>query len=202
MLQLDSKSQHKPIKFICINISFQNDSLTEKSMQVADGILSEVRLCCQCSLRSNKVIANGRFLCFIDTPQFVTYRAEIHGTMEVSALDLISCIEKWLASGAVLSVRGQLLYPQAFCPVLIISANEVECTSTMLITSSGPMTSTEVPSESATLIVAIIAIVLVVAGLLSTTFLIIFIFILKRKRRLTKKKDTAIVKYVIVKLIS
>ena len=166
-------------------------------MQIADGILNEVSQRCQCSLRTNEVIANGGFLCFMDTPQFVTYRAEIHGTMEVSALDLISYIEKWLASGAVLSVRAQLLTPQTFCPVQIISANEVECTSTMLMTSA-PTTSTEVPSESSTLIVAIIAIVLVVAVVLSATFLMIFIFIMKRKGHFTKKKDTAVVKYVIV----
>ena len=159
-------------------------------MQIADGILNEVSQRCQCSLRTNEVIANGGFLCFMDTPQFVTYRAEIHGTMEVSALDLISYIEKWLASGAVLSVRAQLLTPQTFCPVQIISANEVECTSTMLMTSA--------PSESSTLIVAKIAIVLVVAVVLSATFLIIFIFIMKRKGHFTKKKDTAVVKYVIV----
>ena len=159
-------------------------------MQIADGILNEVSQRCQCSLRTNEVIANGGFLCFMDTPQFVTYRAEIHGTMEVSALDLISYIEKWLSSGAVLSVRAQLLTPQTFCPVQIISANEVECTSTMLMTSA--------PSESSTLIVAIIAIVLVVAVVLSATFLMIFIFIMKRKGHFTKKKDTAVVKYVIV----
>ena len=137
-------------------------------MQIADGILSEVRQRCQCSLRSNEVITNGGFLCFMDTPQFVTYRAEIHGTMEVSAMDLISHIEEWLAAGAVLSVRGELFTPQVFCPVQIISANEVECTPTMLMTLAP--NSTELTSESSTLIIVIIAIVLVVAVLLSANF--------------------------------
>ena len=169
MLQLDSKSQDNicktPFKRF-ISISFQKDSPTEKSMEIADKILYEAKQRCQCNLRKNKVITNGGFLCFMDTPQFVTYRAQIHDTIEVSAMDLISCIEKWLASGAVLSVRAELVTPQAFCPVQIISANEVECTSTSLMAFT-TMTLPELPSQSSTLIVVINAIVLVVAVLLS-----------------------------------
>ncbi len=43
----------------------------------------------------NTAITNGGFQCFADTPELVTFRAQIHGSSEVTALNLVQIIQQW-----------------------------------------------------------------------------------------------------------
>ena len=92
---------------------------------------------CQCNLNTDTTITGGGFLCFPESPQHITFRARIHGTMQVSASELITHLEIWLVSGAIIPVMAQLLSVEATCPVVIASTREAECTSEYGVTPSG-----------------------------------------------------------------
>ena len=91
---------------------------------------------CSCDLMRDDVITDGGFLCFKESSFYVTYRAHLHGTSEVSALEFASFIEKWLMSGELLNLGAQLLSVDVHCPVVISTLDEPECSSTTSLTST------------------------------------------------------------------
>ena len=116
---------------------FQNDSPTDKAEDIVNGVLLELMRRCQCDLTTDTTITDGGFRCFPESPQYITYRARIHGTMQVSASELITHLELWLVSGAIIPVMAQLLIIEPTCPVAISSMIEAECASGNGDTSSG-----------------------------------------------------------------
>ena len=103
-------------------------------------------------------IRNEGFQCFPSSPDAVTYRAELHGTLEASVSDLIEDITQWLSSGALISVQLQRLTIDSSCSVAITSFNENECRNTGTRT-NGPSTGAVV----GTTIVVIVAIAVPIA---------------------------------------
>ena len=129
----------------------------------------------------------------MQSPQYVTYRAKIQGTTNVAALELISYIEQWVTSGAILNVRAQFLNLQPFCTV---PADEDECEIPSQSTSELPTisTSTSISTETkvssgynTTVIVIIIAVVCIVI-IISTTLIIANVFV-RLRPNVSQKKD-------------
>ena len=81
---------------------------------------------CECDFSMDR-IRNGGFQCFPSSPGAVTYRAELHGTLEATVPDLIEDITQWLSSDASISVQLQKLTIDTSCSVVIRSLSEKEC---------------------------------------------------------------------------
>ena len=127
----------------------------------------------------------------MQSPQYVTYRAKIQGTTNVAALELISYIEQWVTSGAILNVRAQFLNLQPFCTVPIISADEDECEIPSQSTSELPTISTSTNGSSGyntTTVIAIIIAVVCIVIIISATLIIVIVFV-RLRPNVSQKKD-------------
>ncbi len=95
------------LKASCIHFSLiivhyyvlQNDSPSEKSQDIIAHLTSLLILQCQCNINMNTVITNGGFQCFANSPELVTYRAQLQGTSEVAALEFVQILQQWVSSG-------------------------------------------------------------------------------------------------------
>ncbi len=98
---------------------------------------------CKCNLAQNRVIRNGVFICYKDSPEFITYRGQIYGTAAHSVSEMIEFIEQWLKTSPSLQIQAQLLHVESSCPVEVQSVNEKECLTsgvpTSTIASSSPL---------------------------------------------------------------
>lgn len=79
--------------------------------------------CIQCVDR----IMLGRFQCFASSPQAVTFRAELHGTEDTTAEQLLNSIEKWVESEPSISIGGQTLELDTSCNSRLGSFSAAEC---------------------------------------------------------------------------
>ena len=122
-------------------------------------------------------IRNGGFLCFPSSPESVTYRAELHGTLKASVPDLIEDITEWLSSSASISVQFQLLTIDSSCSVAITSFNENECRNT--VTENEGSTTSD--SQNYTGVVVGVAIGVIIAIAVAITIIILVIIILHHK---------------------
>ena len=155
-------------------------------MQVTNDILNILRRFCQCKLSSSDSISSGEFLCYKDSPHFVTYRARIEGTDAVSVVQLITYLEKWVSANVVLIVMGQLLIAQSYCPVQIGGVNESQC-----ILSTEMLSTFTTSTNSFHYLIAVILVVMVVALLVISMLIIINVLLLK-KLKLSKKRTNEI----------
>ena len=73
------------------------------------------------------MIDNQFFVCYEESPSFVTYRARLEGTSETDSGSLISLIEQWVKSGASVIVTGVLMTVDSDCSVAISHLSEPEC---------------------------------------------------------------------------
>ena len=164
---------------------FQNDDPIGKASEIANNVINKLQQLCQCNLAAN-IINIGGFICFTQSPQYVTYRAKIQGTTNVAALELISYIEQWVTSGVKVNVKAQFLNLQPFCTVPIISTNEDECEIPSQSTSELPTisTSTSISTKTIAIIIAVVCIVIIV----STTLIIAMVFV-RLRPNVSKKKD-------------
>ncbi len=129
----------------------------DKSSIIAAHIQSVLSSDCQCSLGMETIVNNGGFRCFPASPEFVTYRAEIYGTSQKSALDFLRIMELWLESGPSLNIEAQFFALKTSCPILISSIDEIECDISK-VTTMFPVT--EVSTSENTLIIIIIIMVI------------------------------------------
>ena len=144
-----------------------------KAEELVSGIVSELRLRCQCEFTSDQ-ITNGGFLCFPDSPQHVTYRAEIHGTLLASTSQLLGNLKEWVTSGNPISVQAQFLTPDMTCVVAISSTGEVECR---------PSDSTAPPALPITWIV--IGVVLTIVVLLVLVIVVPVVMLIQCRRKIS-----------------
>ena len=130
-------------------------------------------------------IRNEGFQCFPSSPDAVTYRAELHGTLEATVPDLIEDIAQWLSSGASISAQLQRLTIDSSCSVAITSFNENECRNTVTMTTTVTENegSTTSVSQNYTGVVVGVAIGVIVAIAVAITIIILVIVILHHKNR-------------------
>ncbi len=113
---------------------YQNDSPSEKSQDIISHLTLLLIEQCQCNIDMNTAITNGGFQCFANSQEFVTYRAQVQGTSEVPALDLVQILQQWVSSGPSVNIKAQILDVKSSCPVLIASLSEAECDCSTSIT--------------------------------------------------------------------
>ena len=117
-------------------------------MQVTNGILNILKLFCQCELSSSDTITNEGFLCYEDSPHFVTYRARLAGTDTDSG---IAYLDKWASASQLLSAQS--------CPV----QNESQCIMSTEMTST--LTTSVIMSTNSDSVIAVMAVMVVIAFL-------------------------------------
>ena len=143
-----------------------------KLSDITNAVVDQLKTSCgECS---SEMIDNQFFVCYSESPSFVTYRARLEGTRETDSDSLISLIEEWVRGGVSLIVTGVLMTVDPHCSVAISSPNQPECS---LATSS----STTVPVSDA-VIGGVVAVVIVTVIAVTIAVIIIVFLILKNRR--------------------
>ena len=98
---------------------------------ITNAVLEQLRdTCAECAITSD-IIDRESFMCYPESPTYVTYRARLEGTSETDSGSLISLIEKWVfSSEASIIVTGVLMTVDSECSVAISSLSEGECSPT------------------------------------------------------------------------
>ena len=104
---------------------------------------------CQCDLQADR-ITDGVFKCFPQSPQAVTYRAFMHGSINVTAFELILQLERWTAEEPSIVVQRVLMTVDKACVVTIPSFIDDEC----LLNNNSIQPPSKQPSESFATIIA------------------------------------------------
>lgn len=138
-------------------------------------VINQLNQRCQCAIQIND---DAGFQCFDDSPNAITFRARINGSLEVSAMQVITFLEEWIASSdEPLSINAQLLDLDKNCAVSISSFGEPECLSDEL-------------TESPITVTTVGAIIGALLGLALIILLVIILLFLKRKLKKKAKFDT------------
>ena len=92
-----------------------------------------------CRECSSEMIDNQFFVCYPESPSFLTYRARLEGTWETDSDSFISLIEEWVRGGVSVIVTGALMTVDSRCLVAISSPDQPECS---------PLSNTQLPTNS------------------------------------------------------
>ncbi|CAI8044499.1 hypothetical protein GBAR_LOCUS24676 [Geodia barretti] len=119
------------------------------------------------------IIENTFFVCYPESPSFVTYRASLEGTSETDSSSLVSLIEAWVrGGGASVIVTGVLMTVDSHCSVAISSPSEPECSPTPPAPTAKPAgiegegtssSDTTTPAITAGVVVVTVAVIIAVA---------------------------------------
>ena len=143
----------------------QGIATSAKLNDIINAVVQNINQRCQCGLSAERITA-GAFQCFQSSEQQVTVRARLHGTFQVTSLQLLAYLEMFVArTGSTIAVQGLRLDVDSSCPVVINSFGDPQC--------SGATTfdSTTMAGQSDT--VAIIGGVVVVIVVVAVTVIII-----------------------------
>ncbi|CAI8015230.1 hypothetical protein GBAR_LOCUS9460, partial [Geodia barretti] len=110
-----------------------NKTSSERSLKlehITAAVVKELKS--SCSECGPEMIDNQLFVCYPESPSFLTYRARLEGTSERDSGSLVSLIEAWVRGGeASLIMTGVLMTVDSHCSVAISSLNEPECSTDM-----------------------------------------------------------------------
>ena len=119
------------------------------------------------------IIKNTFFVCYPESPSFVTYRASLEGTSATDSSSLVSLIEAWVrGGGASVIVTGVLMTVDSHCSVAISSLSEPECSPTPPAPTAKPAgiegegtssSDTTTPAITAGVVVVTVAVIIAVA---------------------------------------
>jgi hypothetical protein len=117
------------------------------------------------------IIENTFFVCYPESPSFVTYRAKLNGTSQTDSSSLVSLIEAWVRGGrASVIVTGVLVTVDSHCSVAISSLSEPECSPTPPAPTAKPAgierassSDTTAPAITAGVVVVTVAVITAVA---------------------------------------
>ena len=151
-----------------------------------------------CGECSSEMIDNQFFVCYPESPSFLTYRARLEGTRETDSDSLISLIEEWVRGGVSLIVTGVLMTVDHHCSVAISSPDQPECSplsNTQPPTNSSSTSSTETssvttadrstgddPSSTTTAIIGGVVVAIVLIIVVAIVIIIIALLVLKSHR--------------------
>ncbi len=144
-----------------------------KAEDLVSEVVRELRSRCQCEFMSDKITGGG-FRCFPDSPQHVTYRGTIHGTLLASTSQLLGNLEEWILSGTSISIQAQLLSPDVTCAVSISSRDEDECRPQLSSTDPSTVPSAE-PSTIPTTWIVVGVVVAMVVGIVVMIVMVVFL---------------------------
>ena len=154
-----------------------------------------VTLCPECGFTVTSIDKQS-FLCYPDSPSFVTYRARLEGTSLKDSEKFISLIEQWVMGGASVIVTGVLMKVDSKCSVKISDLSEDECLMKPAIAQSvspsptTPIMPKEQDSSSLTTILTVIGIIVIVA-IIAITATIIVVLVLRSCQAQFNLKNSA-----------
>lgn len=105
---------------------FQSEGTEQKARDIEHAIIGVLITQCQCDLLADR-ITGGVFKCFPQSSQAVTYRAFIHGSINLTAFDLIVLLERWLVMDPTIVIQRVLMAVDKACTVAISSLADEEC---------------------------------------------------------------------------
>ena len=73
------------------------------------------------------MITNSGFKCFQNSPNAVTYRAQLNGVLGATSMQLVNYVVEYVRSGPFLLLEGLLIKVDKSCIVPIMFRNEPEC---------------------------------------------------------------------------
>lgn len=112
----------------CANWILTNHSA--KIAEVNENLASAIHQGCNCQYTVS-AFHKAKFYCFIDSPDYITYRALLATESNVTEIYIINEINKWLFSKPSLSIFGSVVRVDTNCPIVIMEMNEPECESSV-----------------------------------------------------------------------
>ena len=164
-----------------------------------NAIINNIVPRCGCVLNEDHFTNRG-FQCFPSSPQAVTYRAELHGTLQASVPELIVYLEEWISSEVTISLQFLILSIDESCTVEVSSTSEEECrareSTTGPTVTTGSMGSTVMTTvddtltnqSNSTVIVVCVVVLLVVAMVIIAVLVIVIVR--NRHSALNLQKET------------
>ena len=164
---------------------------------IANQLSQGVEELCDCGF-SSSLLSDEFVDCFDDSPDYVTYRAVLMGTENVSIVNIASLISEWVSEGGSIIVQSTRLELTNSCPVVIADRDSPECpqdiTNRPLTTSpSTTVSATTFPTPPSTAVNIGTVVSGVVAGVLTIAVIvlvIVVILLLLRERRSGSKYIT------------
>ena len=164
-------------------------------------IINNLDPCCGCVLNEDHFTNRG-FQCFPSSPQAVTYRAELHGTRQVSVSELIVYLEEWISSEVSIIVQFLILSIDESCTVEITSIAEEECR--VMESTTGPIETTGSSStgistinptlassqSSSTIMIVVVCVVVLLIVVIITIAVVVIVIVKNRHSALNLQKET------------
>ena len=85
-----------------------------KIEEIRNAILGELAESCRCAI-FNDSIDEESLTCLMDSPNSVTYQAQLSGTSEVDSASFLTLIKNWVSKGPTIPVGGMLLSVEEDC---------------------------------------------------------------------------------------
>ena len=159
-------------------------------------------LCPDCGV-TQAIIDKQAFLCYPESPSYVTYRARLEGTSEVESGHLISLIGHWVGDGFGIIVNEVVMKVDPKCSVAISDLGEEECIPVHPMPTPIPTVSMEVTNDvneptvsgqddqpkTSTLTTTIGGVVVVL--IIATTIIIIAVLVLRNRRATYSLKNSS-----------
>ena len=88
--------------------------------------MTRVEQCCECSITS-EYISKTILSCPEEQPEDVIFRARIYSTAKANNIDLIDCLELWVATGPTINIQNNGIPLDPACTVEIQSFDDAVC---------------------------------------------------------------------------
>ncbi|CAI8055416.1 hypothetical protein GBAR_LOCUS30266, partial [Geodia barretti] len=102
-------------------VTSTSDKLKDISMQLVRYLMES---CVECD---KEIIHQPFFVCYSESPTYVTYRATLKGTAKMDSESLLSLLRVWVSKRESIIVSGILMAVDPECLVAIHSLSEEEC---------------------------------------------------------------------------
>lgn len=102
---------------------WQEMNTLSKLQDIADAVAQAVDESCECGFTASDISEAG-FICFLVTPDKVTYRARINQTISE---ELVTLIQMWADESVKIAVAGDQLIIDGSCTVNISSFDDPGC---------------------------------------------------------------------------
>ena len=106
----------------CLEWTSSHANINYLTSLITEGIEEK----CQCGFAESH-ITEGRFLCFSQTENHVTFRARLFENSQISLNQLVLYLEEWIAETDTVLIQGGYLGINKSCDSLIPHAQSPEC---------------------------------------------------------------------------
>ena len=152
---------------------------------VITGLSAAIESYCGCGF-NREHISKSFVQCFSESPQQITFRAQLNQTSQSSIVELVSYIEQWITTPGSLVVQGSLLQLNSTCP-LVIADQFVASECPLPLTMVQPTTETTAPpvnSQSDNIGAIVGGVVALVLGLAFIIAVVIIVYHVLKLRRM------------------